>query len=475
MTYYLAIDQGTHASRACLFDEAGALVSEYTKKIKLNRISNSNIEQDANEIVDSVKEVVAKLLHEAGSQHTISACGIAIQRSSVLAWKDDGTAISPVLSWQDTRGTQQIADLRKFEIEIQKLSGLPLSAHYGASKLHYLLNEVKNQSTAINTLRLSPLISYLLFHLFEEHPYIVDHTNAQRTQLFGVAELNWSSRLVELFKVPLQTLPDCVPVLKNTDTAHGKLAGTDIPVTAISGDQNAAIFGAGLLKPETALVNFGSGAFVLSLLTRYRISNKQLCTIACSDRSTVQFIREATINGAASALTWLEKKHKVNNIWKQLPAWLNEVKHPPVFINSIGGLGSPWWNNKIEAKFFAADSSVYRDETDIAAQAVAVIESIVFMVCINLEIMLSEQTITRLRVCGGLSQLDGLCQQLANLSGLPVERMNLPEATARGIAWLAAGNPDSWISVAPELFEPADSPALAERYALFNSILKRLL
>ena len=476
MTYYLAIDQGTHASRACLFDEAGELVYEYTKKIKIRRISGSNIEQDANEILDSVNEVVAKLLHEAGTQDKIVACGIAIQRSSVVAWKNDGTVISPVLSWQDTRGKQQVLDLEKHKTEIQQLSGLPLSAHYGASKLHYLLDKAKSQMITLDTLRLSPLISYLLFHILEEHPYIVDHTNAQRTQLFDLATLSWSTRLTELFNIPIQVLPDCVPVLKNTATAHGKLAGTEIPVSAVSGDQNAAIFGAGVLKPETALVNFGTGAFVLRLLTQYRASKKQLSGIACSNCNTVQYVREATINGAASALTWLEKRHQVNDILQRLPVWLNEIglneaRQPPLFINTIGGLGSPWWQSDIEAKFIDSHRSLNIVEAYLATQAVAVIESIVFMVCINLEIMQSEQTLTNLRVSGGLSQLDGLCQRLANLSGLQIERMKLPEATARGVAWLAAGKPDGWSNVEVDIFEPAITPALSKRYARFRATL----
>ncbi len=481
MTYYLAIDQGTHASRACLFDEAGELVCEYTKKIKIRRISDSHIEQDANEILDSVNEVVTKLLHEAGTQQTIVACGFAIQRSSVVAWKNDGTVISPVLSWQDTRGKQQLVDLDKHKAEIQRLSGLPLSAHYGASKLHYLLNKTKSQLTTLDTLRLSPLISYLLFHILEGHPYIVDHSNAQRTQLFDLAKLSWSTRLTDLFNIPMQVLPDCVPVLKNTDTPHGKLAGTEIPVNAISGDQNAAIFGAGLLKPETALVNFGTGAFVLRLLTHYRASEKQLSGIACSDHNTVQYVREATINGAASALSWLEKRHQVSDVFNQLPTWLNEIglneiKQPPLFINTVGGLGSPWWLSNIEAKFIESDSPFSKLEadlavTDLATQAVAIIESIVFMVCINLEIMQREQTLSSLRVSGGLSQLDGLCQRLANLSGLRIERIKLPEATARGVAWLAAGKPDGWSNIELDVFEPAIMPDLSKRYTMFRATL----
>ena len=485
MTYYLAIDQGTHASRACLFDEAGLLVSEHTKNIQLKRISSTHIEQDAGEIIDSVKEVVAKLLHEVHPQRTIAACGIAIQRSSVLAWQSDGTAISPVLSWQDTRGSQQLDDLRETESEIQHLSGLPLSAHYGATKLHYLQCEAKTRGIATETLRLSPLISYLLFHILEEHPYIVDHTNAQRTQLFSIAELDWSARLAELFKVPLQTLPDCVPVLNHTGTAHGNLSGTEIPVTAISGDQNAAFYDTGSLTSETALVNLGSGAFVLSLLPHYQTSKKQLSTIACSENSTVQYVREATINGAGSALEWLEKKYDISDLWEQLPTWLtaigpDETGQPPIFINSIGSLGSPWWNNSIEPKFIIDDNSANNAKTELVSldpelRAVAVIESIVFMICINLEIMQSEQTLNRLRVCGGLSQLDGLCQRLADLSALQVERLRSPEATARGIAWLAAGKPDAWSHADVETFKPKNNITLCKRYAMFSAVLNKAI
>jgi len=474
LTYYLAIDQGTHASRACLFDEAGVLLREHTKNIRLTRISSTHIEQDANEIIDSVNEVVAKLLHELHPKDKIAACGIAIQRSSVLAWQSDGTAIGPVLSWQDTRGSQQLDQLREVESEIQQLSGLPLSAHYGASKLHYLQDEARTRGIATDMLRLSPLISYLLFHILEEHPYIVDHTNAQRTQLFSIAELDWSARLVELFEVPLQTLPGCVPVLNRTSNAHGKLAGTDIPVTAISGDQNAAIFDTGPLPSETALVNLGSGAFALSLLPHYQASKKQLSTIANSENSSVQYAREATINGAGSALEWLQKKYDITDLWQQLPAWLNttgsnETGAPPIFINSIGGLGSPWWNNSIKPEFVVTELEPM--SPDPAARTVAVIESIIFMICNNLEIMQSELTLNRLRVCGGLSQLDGLCQRLADLSALPVERLSSPEATARGIAWLAAGKPDGWSSENVEIFKPEYNMPLCKRYSLFSAIM----
>ena len=251
-------------------------------------------------------------------------------------------------------------------------------------------------------------------------------------------------------------------------------------MTAICGDQNAAIFGAGTLSPDSALVNFGSGAFILSPLKNYRQSDKLLNTIALSEHNRILFSREGTVNGAGSAIDWLENRHSITDIWQQLPAWLDEIKQPPVFINTIGGLGSPWWNRDIDAEFYATADMTDRDghhlsSPDLPMQAVAVIESIVFLICNNLELIRSEQPVSVLRVSGGLSQLDGLCQKLANLSGLKVERINIRETTARGAAWLAAGRPEHWSDSGFKAFSPVNADALKERYALFNKRLHELL
>jgi len=475
VNYYLAIDLGTHACRTCLFDETGNPVLSQNREISLDRISPHHVEQDAREILDSVRETISVLLDKIPSGQKVIACGIATQRSSVLAWKNDGSVISPVLNWQDTRGTQQLADLLKHKPEIQKISGLPLSAHYGASKLRYLLGTLEKQNMHNSTVHLSPLISYVLFHLLEEQPYIVDHCNAQRTQLFSLADLNWSIRLAELFDVPIKHLPECVPVLSSHEMPHGKLAGTQIPVHAICGDQNAATYGAGITDPHTASVNIGSGAFVLRILDRYRPSEDQLSSINCSDDENVEYIREATINGAGSALSWLEEKLQITELFRQLPVWLEEASHPPVFINTIGGLGSPWWRSDITPVFVASEDSPNDTVSETASKTVAIIESIVFMVCTNLDIFRPELPVSRLRVSGGLSELDGLCQRLADLSALPVERINQPETTARGVAWLAAGKPDSWSDIDIDAFKPGSDPGLNARYILFNKTLSKLL
>ncbi|HHO59018.1 MAG TPA: hypothetical protein ENJ64_02160, partial [Thiotrichales bacterium] len=357
---------------------------------------------------------------------------------------------------------------------IQRLTGLPPSAHYGASKLHDLATETgqDGQKNNAGNACLTPLISFLLHHLLENKPCIVDHANAQRTQLLDLTRLQWSETLTKLFAVPVQALPACVPVLSSSPGGHGLLAGTTMPVRAISGDQNAALYGTGDLQPDCALVNIGSGAFVMRLLPQYTASEKLLTSIACSSQQQVQYLREGTINGAGSALDWLAKKHPDNAIPTHLPAWLQTIEHPPVFINAVGGLGSPWWRSDITPCFIRAGDHRPVEEATVAGQAVAVVESIVFLVMENLAMMQREHAIQRLRISGGLSQLDGLCQRLADLSGLPVERVEQAEATARGIAWLASGSSKAW-PASFKLFSPADNSGLNKRYQVLITELKK--
>ena len=469
MSYYLAIDQGSHSSRALLFDDRGRVVRRVAITIKLNRLDEVRVEHDADELLASVSGVVDDLLHglDEKIKQQIVACGITTQRSTVLAWNARGEALGPVLSWQDVRGAAQVESLKKHEAEIQQATGLPLSAHYGASKLHWLLTEsaaVKN--CAPHELRLSPLVSFILYHLVAGSPYHVDYCNAQRTQLMDISTLDWSSKLTQWFGVPASYLPACKPVYAD----YGVLKNPASPVTAVCGDQNAAIYGAGELEADVALINLGSGAFILRALHEYRTSDRQLSGIGYSDAGGVRYVREATINGAGSALAWLGKKYNRVDIEQQLPDWLNTIDNPPLFINTVGGLGSPWWRQGLKPRFIDADMGNH------AALVVAVIESIVFMLRANLDLMKKESPINRLRVSGGLSASDGLCQKLANLCDLPVERVNNPEVTARGIAWLAAGRPPLWnIDKDAEVFSPAVETGLDQRYANYMEMLNIIL
>jgi len=462
MDYILAIDQGTHASRALVFDHRGRTVTSQLLDVDLTRRRPGYAEQDAGQILDSVRQVTAQALQalSPAQRRAVGACGLTTQRSTVLAWRRDGTPLSPALSWQDTRGAVQVDDLKPRADSIRRISGLPLSAHYGASKLHWLNHAYGGG----DDLWLGPLAAFLLHNLADRERCRVDHSNAQRMQLLDIHTRDWSPALLGWFAVPGDRLPGCTPVISD----YGQLAGCGIPVTAVCGDQNAAWFGNGTAQEDTALINLGSGAFILAMQAQRAVAPELLTSIAVSDAHDCRFLAEATVNGAGSALQWLQQHYAGGDIHAHLPAWLDEETSPPLFINSVGGLGSPWWENRLEPAFHPE-----RATHTLAARAVAVAESIVFLLKANLELLQRQGPVKCLRVSGGLSRIGQLCQKLADLAGLPVTRCGDSEASARGVAWLAAGRPGHWATTdGAQHFQPQPDSPLHDRYRRFREHLQ---
>ena len=393
----------------------------------------------------------------------IKYCGLTTQRSTVIAWNSDSSKLSPAISWQDTRGNALVKTLQNYSNEIHQLSGLPLSAHYGASKIRWLLEEhAASESTMIG-----PLASFLLHGLIRNQPYLVDHTNAQRLQLLDIDQLSWSQTLCDHFALSMDMLPACCPVQHR----YGTLLDTDIDITAVCGDQNSAWFGEGTTDTDSALVNLGSGAFVLAEKSREASDDKLLTSIACTSSTTCEYLCEATVNGAGNALTWLQQKYDIEMSHPLLNDALDNSRSPALFLNAVGGLGSPWWNAQLEPGFLS--STVQYNVYDMVA---GVLESILFLVFHNLERVGKTSNIKKIRVTGGLSNIDNLCQKLANLSGILVRRSRQAEASARGVAWLAAGKPKGWgIDMAPIEFYPTPEPELSNRYQTFIEQLESRL
>ena len=466
----LAIDQGTYSTRAIIFDSQGRVVSSAQQSIILQRHSRTEIEQSPVEILQSMQTVVASVLDDAAvNREQISSAGMATQRSSVVAWnRITGQALSPVLSWQDRRAANSLRQLKGQSHAIEQITGLHLSPHYGASKLQWLLdnNTAVAAALADNTLVMGPLASYLLHHLTDCDSEVIDDANASRTLLWNLAQRNWDHTLLECFNIPLRVLPECRPIHFD----YGIIHESNIPVKAVNGDQTAALYAQGFPSTNTITVNIGTGAFVLMPVddpsTR---PDGLLAGISYSDEQTGHYYIEGTVNGAAAALKWAANVFELSEVEHSLAGWLDEIKTPTLFINTVGALGSPWWQDGPAPHFLDA-------RVTGAEAMVAVIESIIFLIQANVALLKSvNPSIDKIRISGGLSSLDSLCQKLANLSGLTVYRPVQVEATARGIAWQAADCPTDWPAAGEGMtLAPATDTGLNERYARFMEILNTL-
>ncbi len=465
MESILAIDQGSHATRALLYDMYGRRLLHLQKKIHQQRISPQCIEVDAWEVLQTVVTLIQRCTCQTDT--IIRHAGLAVQRSTLVAWDTtSGHPLAPALSWQDTRCASLLKPLQSRAAQIQDISGLPLSAHYLAGKILWLLqyNADVAKASAQGRCMFGPLASFLAFHLLRKNPCIVDHSNAARSLLFNLEQRQWDSQLLQWFGIDEQQLPRCTPTLFH----HGTLVDTEIPLCCLCGDQNAAMHAHGALFPERLQINLGSGGFVLqSCGTQWRSIPTMISGIAWSDEQQAEYLLEGSVNGVGNALSWLQQSTEVP-LLQALPQWLEET-HPSVwFLNSIGGIGAPYWQTGLPAQFIP-------EGAPLAARAVALVESVVFLLQKNLE-TLSLHGIRLIRISGGLSQLNGLCQRIADLSQRPVERSDDPEATARGLAWLAAGRPGDWrVAAVKQCFQPRENPDLHARYRQFLQVLENKL
>jgi len=475
----LAIDVGTHATRALLFDRRGRKLATASRPLTIRHPAPGRAEQDAGEILAATRAAIAEALGEADALP--DCAGLAVQRSSVAFWdRVTGEVLAPVVGWQDVRGAGLLESMTPMEPEIARRTGLRLSPHYGASKLAWALSELRAVARARREERLAmgPLAAWLLAGLCDGREPEVDHANASRSLLWNLDERDWDSELLAAFGLPVEALPASRPIRHD----YGPLAESGIPLTAVNGDQNAALFAGGPLSAGRAHVNLGTGAFVL-LPTGAEAPRHAslLCGIADSDVTSASYLLEGTVNGAGAALSWAEENWDLSPLAPRLDELLSaapasaapptsvEAETPAIFLNAVGGLGSPWWRHDATSRLFAPESLLAggkpRDAAAAERVARAVAESVLFLVQANLDLLREADTPPgELLVSGGLARSAELCRRLAALGGLPLCRPAESEATARGVAWLAASRPESWEDAGCDLFEPRVDTDLVGRY-----------
>jgi glycerol kinase len=464
---HIAIDHGGHATRAAAYDASGTLAGSALVTIATRHNALGHVEHDPDEIVASVTTALAelaRLVPVAGW----AAAGFSVQRSSLVCWDaDDGRPLSPVISWQDRRNAQWLKGLARRADDVHRLTGLPLSPHYGASKLRWCLDHLPavRSAAARSRLHAGPLASYLLHRLLAERPFLADASTAARTLLWSPFERGWSDELLELFGIPRALLPRAVGTTETFGTIIHD--GRAIPVTVCNGDQSVVPFAAGALDRHAAYVNLGTGAFVLRPTKDALHAPPLLTSVIRADARHFDFVLEGSVNGAGAALTWLE--HHQGAAADRMLSLIDGAPladdGAPFFLNGVSGLGSPFWKPDFESRFVGEGSDLQ--------QCRAVLESVAFLIKANLDEMDRHQPAPeRLVASGGLAENRLLCRMLACLSEAPVDRSSDREASSRGLAFLVAGEPAGFASQAADRFEPEPDQQLLARYLKWLELMR---
>lgn len=451
----LLMDVGGHAAKVEIRETGGKSCAAARRDLPRGERHATDILQA---LETAIAEAAAQLGPEAGQ---LRAAGLAVSRADVLCWsRMTGEPFTPVLGWQDRRAADWLADQGLDAAHVRQVTGLPLSAHYGAAKLHWCLASVPEVGEALleGNLAWGPLGSYLVHRLTEERSYVVDPTLAQRLQLWDAESGAWSEALAAAFDIPEFTLPRLATDGENL--GHLRVLGQAVPLRLLVGDQNAVPYAAGPPQDNAAALNLGSGAFLLVPRDNDACSGGWLHSrlpVAGSGRPG--WACEATVNGAAAALEWWADECGIDFTPDRLHEWLAADPGPLVFLNGINGLGSPWWQPDFPSRFSAA--------AEPAAGGRAVAESIAFLLAGNLE-CLSGPRPAAMRVSGGLAASADFLQLLADVTGLELHPAASGEATLDGLSVLLGG---SAAADGGKPVLPRSNPAVQRRHERWRALM----
>ena len=433
----LALDQGTTGSTVLAVDNAGEVRGRGYQEITQHYPQPGWVEHDPDEIWTSIEAAAKSALAEAGaSPSDVAAIGITNQRETLVLW-DRATLrpLRPAIVWQDRRTARECDRLREagHSDAVRRVTGLVIDPYFTATKLALALREGVPDGAAAGTVD-SWLIARLTGGL-----HATDASNASRTLLLDISGGTWSEEMADLFGVGLDVLPEVRPSSGDLGRSDpDRFGGVAAPIAGVAGDQQAALFGQGCRRPGQAKNTYGTGSFVLLQTGESRVDSSRgmLTTVAWLREGDLSYALEGSIFVTGASLQWL--RDGLGVIASAAEAGPLAASVPDsggvYFVPAFTGLGAPHWDP------YARGTLIGLTRGSTKAHVVrAAVEAMAYQTADVVEAMTADagRPFEELRVDGGASVMDALCQFQADLLGVPVRRPRATETTALGAAYLA--------------------------------------
>ncbi|MEM9243558.1 MAG: glycerol kinase GlpK [Pseudomonadota bacterium] len=440
--YILAIDQGTSSSRCILFDQKARLVAKSQQALPQSFPNPDRVEHDPEAIWQTVLRTMREVVEIANIQaQDIVAIGISNQRETTLIWdRETGESIYPAIVWQDRRTSDYCQQRLQYESTIQQKTGLLLNPYFSASKIAWLLDNVDGARRRAENgeLAFGTVDTFLLWRLSNGQSHYTDVTNASRTLLYNINTQQWDDDLLALFNIPPALLPQVKDNCFDFGMTDPSLLGVSIPITAMAGDQQAALFGQTCFSPGLMKSTYGTGCFML-LNTGDQIMlsrNKLLSTIAYRINGKISYALEGSIFMAGAIVDWLQHQLGVIKSAQESERLASQLSDNGgvYLIPAFTGLGAPYWRTEAKAAIIGMTRN-----TNAAHIARAGLEAIVYQTFDLLRTMMDDGAVLpdALHVDGGMIKNNWLMQFLADIIGMDVKCCAYSETTALGAAFLA--------------------------------------
>lgn len=448
--YIIAFDQGTTSTRTILFDEQGKVVTMAQKELTQQHPQSGWVEHDPMEIYNDQQTTFEEVLKTSGIPiKAIAGIGITNQRETTVVWdKNTGKPIYNAIVWLDNR-THEICDRLKkkgLQAYVSENTGLVIDSYFSGTKLAWILDHVEGarEKAENKELLFGTIDSWLMYKFTHGKQHVTDHTNASRTLLYNIKELQWDRRMLDVLNIPKGMLP-----LVQTSSSHFgdvEVDGHNIPILGVAGDQQAALFGQGGFTPGIAKNTYGTGCFMLLNTGIEAVTSKNglLTTIACSLPNTeIQYALEGSIFIGGASIQWLRDKlqlittaSETESICKQTPDLKNLYVVP-----AFAGLGAPYWDSEAKGAIYGLTLDTGKNEL-----IKATVEALALQTKDVLNAMQQDcdKKLQQLQVDGGASANNYLMQFQADMLNVPVERPKMVEVTALGAAFLAGLQAGIW-------------------------------
>ncbi len=442
--YVLSLDQGTTSSRAILFDKSGAIMGVAQKEFTQIYPKPGWVEHNAEEIWETQLEVLKEvLIKNHVHPHQIAAIGITNQRETAVVWdKLTGKPVYNAIVWQ-SRQTMDICNELKeqgFDPTVRQKTGLLIDAYFSGTKVKWILDNVQGAREKADNgqLLFGTIDTWLIWKLTDGKVHVTDYSNASRTMMYNIHELQWDQELLNMLNVPASMLPDVRPSSEVYGETSKSLFEVQIPIAGIAGDQQAALFGQACFEEGMAKNTYGTGCFMLMNTGSKAVASQNglLTTIAWGLDGKVEYALEGSIFVAGATIQWLRDGLKL------IEKASDSEKHAAAVASTDGvylvpafvGLGAPYWDMEARGAIFGLTRGTTQDHFIRAA-----VESLAYQTKDVLEAMEADSGIQlqKLAVDGGAVANNFLMQFQANLLGAAVDRPRVLETTALGAAYLA--------------------------------------
>ncbi len=442
--HVIAIDQGTTSSRAIVFDAEGDIKGLAQREFPQHYPADGWVEHDPEDIWRDVQTVLREALAAAKLRpQDIAAIGITNQRETTVLWeRASGRPIHRAIVWQDRRTADLCAGLRDAGATemVQGKTGLLIDSYFSATKIAWILDHVPGARARAERgeLCFGTIDCFLLNRLTGGQVHATDATNASRSMLFDIHRQDWDDELCRLFRVPRAILPRVLDCSGEFGALTPDILGAAIPITGVAGDQQAATVGQACFQPGMMKSTYGTGCFALVNTGERAVQSQHrlLTTVAYRLNGRTSYALEGSIFIAGAGVKWLRDKLKIFGNAAETAAMAASLPdgHGVYVVPAFVGLGAPYWDAQARGAILGLtlDSSA-------AHIARAMLEAVAYQTRDLTDAIAADGAAspTALRVDGGMVANDWLCQFLADMLNIPVERPKVIETTALGAAYLA--------------------------------------